>query len=253
MTLPPHTSRYRQIADILQSEIADGTYAPGSTLPTEEQLAKRFGVSRPTINQAGNVLRRLGLIRVERSVGMIVRDARVIHSDRLARFMRDRREEGTNRGAFDADVRHAGMEPRSDVQVSRGPAPDEVCEALGIEPGAQCITRTRQMFADAQPVQLAVSYVAASIADGTPIAETDTGPGGTFSRLADLGLPVTTLSESVSARMAAPDEASFLDVESDQPVLEIFRVASSGDQPVEVTLHVIPASGWRLIYKWTAS
>ncbi|MEK8141760.1 UTRA domain-containing protein [Streptomyces sp. M10(2022)] len=47
--------------------------------------------------------------------------------------------------------------------------------------------RSRRYLLDGKPVLKAVSYLPAEIADGTPIAEVDTGPGGIYARLAELG------------------------------------------------------------------
>jgi LacI family transcriptional regulator len=47
-----HLPRYVQIANELESNILDGVYKPGETLPTFKELAIRFGVSIVTINQS---------------------------------------------------------------------------------------------------------------------------------------------------------------------------------------------------------
>jgi GntR family transcriptional regulator len=49
--------------------------------------------------------------------------------------------------------------------------------------------RWRQYLIDGYPVELAISYVPAAIATGTPIAKTDTGPTGIYARLEELGHP----------------------------------------------------------------
>ena len=47
---------YRQIADRIESQIADGTYLPNSRLPSESELCERFGVSRRTVRDAYAIL-----------------------------------------------------------------------------------------------------------------------------------------------------------------------------------------------------
>ncbi len=71
-------SQYRQLADLLRAAILRGDYPPGSTFPSEPELAEQHGVSRPTINRALLVLRSEGLIRVERGRGTIVRSVPTI-------------------------------------------------------------------------------------------------------------------------------------------------------------------------------
>ena len=41
-----------QVYEIIVNGISNGTYPPGSLLPSENQLAERFNVSRPTIRAA---------------------------------------------------------------------------------------------------------------------------------------------------------------------------------------------------------
>src|SRR3954468_9687250 len=57
---------YWRIATQLLGELRDGTVPPGERLPGERQLAEHFGVSRETVRQALEVLRRDGLVTTDR-------------------------------------------------------------------------------------------------------------------------------------------------------------------------------------------
>ncbi|MFH9550218.1 GntR family transcriptional regulator [Streptomyces sp. NPDC017435] len=63
---PDDRPLYWRIAGRLLGELRDGTVAPGERLPGERQLAARFGVSRETVRQALEVLRRDGLVETDR-------------------------------------------------------------------------------------------------------------------------------------------------------------------------------------------
>ena len=39
---------YAQLERILRQQIADGTWAPGTTIPSENELSRQYGVSRMT-------------------------------------------------------------------------------------------------------------------------------------------------------------------------------------------------------------
>jgi DNA-binding FadR family transcriptional regulator len=54
------------VAQQLRSQIATGTLRPGDTLPSEAQLLKEFGISRPTLREALRVLESETLIRLDR-------------------------------------------------------------------------------------------------------------------------------------------------------------------------------------------
>lgn len=60
---------FRQIARTLAQEIEQGTYPVGSLLPTEHELARRYGVSRQTMRRALAELRAEGLIASRQGFG----------------------------------------------------------------------------------------------------------------------------------------------------------------------------------------
>jgi GntR family transcriptional repressor for pyruvate dehydrogenase complex len=63
---------YLQIADQVRSLIAAGEFPPGSRLPAERELAKRFGVSRPTLREALIALEVEGYVDVRPGSGIVV-------------------------------------------------------------------------------------------------------------------------------------------------------------------------------------
>ena len=74
MPIRPIGSRrfYLQIADQVRSLIAAGEFPPGSRLPAERELAKRFGVSRPTVREGLIALEVEGYVDVRPGSGIIV-------------------------------------------------------------------------------------------------------------------------------------------------------------------------------------
>jgi GntR family transcriptional regulator len=222
-------------------------------LPPEPELAERYGVSRSTVNNAVAVLRAEGLVRVIRGRGTIVREiVAPIHRNAPARYQQAVRERAGGRGAFDTEIRALGLEPRSDTEVGLVTPPPEVARALGLPDGeANVIRRMRHMYAGDVPVQIAPSYIPAEIAVGTALAETDSGPGGIISRFAELGHAQVRITESVRARPATAEEQEFLRLDADQPVLEIWHTGWTAEgRPVEVAVHVVPASLWVFDYEW---
>jgi len=63
----------RQVADHLARLIASGALAPGERLPGETVLARRLGVSRPTVHEALQELRDRGLLEIRPRSGTYVR------------------------------------------------------------------------------------------------------------------------------------------------------------------------------------
>jgi GntR family transcriptional regulator len=247
-------SQYRQLADLLRERILRGDYQPGSTFPSEPELAAEHSLSRPTVNRALLVLRGEGLIRVERGRGTIVRSVPTIPRYATTRYARENRESEGARGAFDTEISRLGFQPRSDlVQVGQVHPPADVAKALALADGEDALIRKRHMYATDTPVQLATSYVPWSIAEGTQLEQVGTGPGGTYSRLAELGHAPVRFTETIALRAPSSEEADFLRLADEQHVLAIFHIARTSDKrPVEVTIHVLPPHQWELHYDWPA-
>ncbi|KPC75543.1 hypothetical protein ADL26_07370, partial [Thermoactinomyces vulgaris] len=65
--------KYQQVADALRREIDNGTYGPGSRLPSEAELSTRFGASRNTVRSGLSLLVGQGLISSSQGLGYEVR------------------------------------------------------------------------------------------------------------------------------------------------------------------------------------
>lgn len=63
---------YRQMYSSLASDIKNGRYAVGASLPTEKQLCETFGVSRHTTREALRMLEQYGLITRRQGSGSTV-------------------------------------------------------------------------------------------------------------------------------------------------------------------------------------
>src|ERR1700760_1184889 len=59
---PVDRPKYRLIFEGLKESILSGEYAQGTRLPSENELVRRFGVSRMTIVKAIKELQQLGLV-----------------------------------------------------------------------------------------------------------------------------------------------------------------------------------------------
>jgi DNA-binding FadR family transcriptional regulator len=84
---PRQFSQYRQprLAEVIAAELREGiltgTYADGDSLPKQEDLIERFGVSPPSIREALRVLETEGLVTVQRgNVG-----GAVVHAPRAGK------------------------------------------------------------------------------------------------------------------------------------------------------------------------
>ncbi|GGU51250.1 GntR family transcriptional regulator [Streptomyces violascens] len=261
----PGRATFRAVADEVRAHIKTGRYAPGEKLPTEGELADKLGTNRGTAAQALRLLSSEGLISKGRKGAFVHRIVNKIVRDSTSRYVRAQREEGQARGAFAAEMRRLGMKSTSVTSTSHAQPPAWVADILGVDArSTSVLVRARRMLAEdpvpvagtdpvavAVPVQLATSYIPLEIAEGTQLEEADTGPGGSKSRLAELGHAQATITEEVEVRTPTPEEVTALEMAEDQRVFEITHIGRTDDgRAVEVTVHVLPSHLWRLSYTW---
>jgi GntR family transcriptional regulator len=252
MTTETPQPQYQQIADQLREAIERGDYLPGSVLPSEAALAALYDVDRRTINRAIVSLRADGLVHVERGNRTIVRELPVLTRDVVGR--QQIRAEGGARGAFQAELARQGLEGRSDVEVSEQQPPEDIAALLGRPAQELALTRARRMYAGDIPVQLATSWLPSDIiGTNDQLYDADPGPGGIYSRLAELGYGPVAFTETVRLRLPTDDERQFLRMDTEQRVYDIRRTATDETgRVVEVNDIVLAAHQWELIYTWLA-
>ncbi len=72
LDLDSETPIYQQIRDRIVEAIADGHLAAGAALPSTRQLAVDLAINFHTVKKAYDLLRREGIIRINRKSGAIV-------------------------------------------------------------------------------------------------------------------------------------------------------------------------------------
>ena len=70
---------WRRVADEIERAIAVGQFQPGAKLPSEFDVAERFGVNRHTVRRAIATLAERGLVRAERGSGTYVEAQRLAY------------------------------------------------------------------------------------------------------------------------------------------------------------------------------
>jgi DNA-binding GntR family transcriptional regulator len=76
---------FEQLAELIRSQIASGELAPRRKLPTQEDLADHYKVSRGTVLRATKNLTDEGVIRFVPGKGLFVADADVVERFKRAR------------------------------------------------------------------------------------------------------------------------------------------------------------------------
>ncbi|CAM5313001.1 GntR family transcriptional regulator [Streptomyces avidinii] len=120
------TPLYLKVAADLRTAIAAGEYGSGARLPAEDELARRYQVSRGTVRQALAALRTDGLITSRRGTRRVVLGGGPREDGGVAELR-----------SFTRWARSLGKEPGGrTVSVDRGEAGAEEAEQLRVEAGA---------------------------------------------------------------------------------------------------------------------
>ncbi|MCC0098096.1 GntR family transcriptional regulator [Streptomyces flavotricini] len=242
--------KYQRIAAELKAAIRSGRYGPGDRLPGENDLMAAHGVARMTARQALGVLQAEGLAEARKGAGVFVREFRLIRRRGIQRLAADVWSQGRSIWAADTEDRELVVDFLS---ATDEPAPSAIAVVLGLAEGARACVRRRRFLLDGKPVLLATSYLDAALTAGTAIAEPDSGPGGIYARLADLGREPVRFREEVRSRMPTPEEADRLGLVPGTPVVLVCRTAYTADgHAVEVNEMTLDASAYVLEYEFDA-
>lgn len=139
--------RHSQISQWLRDQIEKGNFKPEEKLPSENELAKKFDVSRVTIRRALQSLESDSTIYRCQGLGSFVSDKRTPHN--LVRLT-----------DFNEDMEKAGLKAASEVRkFITIDSPDWLAEILNIETGQKVIQIDRLRKGDGEPVAYDITWL----------------------------------------------------------------------------------------------
>lgn len=160
---------------------------------------------------------------------------------------------GSGRSVWAADIGKRDLVVDG-VAVSEEVASERVGAVLGLADGETVCVRRRRFVLDGKPVLLATSHLPMSLVAGSAVTREDTGPGGTYARLAELGHEPVRFREEIRSRMPSRDEADRLRLAAGTPVVLVCRTAFTAQgRAVEVNEMTLDASSYILEYDFDAA
>ena len=215
------------IRDAITSDIRLGRLSAGDQLPTEPQLAERFGIGRHSVRRALEALAKEGKISIEQGRGTFVAATpRLIYQiGKRTRLRRNLIPQGV-------DV------TSSLISAERIVAPKEVAQALLLAPRALVTRSERITFANDLPVAFGAAY---HPAERFPdFAERRDVLGSTTEAYRSYGIAdYLRHHTAIYSRAAKPDEAKTLKQHIDVPVLVVTAVDATPDGTPISTSRVI--------------
>ncbi|MBV9139556.1 MAG: GntR family transcriptional regulator [Pseudonocardiales bacterium] len=243
----------RRIAHAVRALITAGELAPGDKLPSERELAQRFGAARNTAREAIRLLAEEGLVTARHGRGVFVRE-----KQRMVRWGSERYSRRTYRETgltpFRLEMARQGKTPRVEVtSIEQVTPPFDVAERLKASPEElSTLRRCNIYYADDEPLQVVTTYIRWADAEGTPLLQPETGPGGIYGRLEERGYTMTTGRDEIIARMASHTEAHTLQLPPGVPVLDVLHTSlDQRGEPFEVSRFVHRADRAGLVYTFS--
>ncbi len=212
---------YAQVESILAASIADGTFPPGSRLPNEEELVKRYGVSRTTIRQTIQNLVRRGLIEIRRGKGTFVLQPKIT-------------AELTELSGFVEDMQSLGRQATARLIDKRiVPAGESVARQLAIATGTKVVRIQRVRLADDTPLSFDETYLPREI--GEKVIENDLETEPIFTLLEQkYNMPLVEAEYRLEAVSADATVARALGIAARSPIFLIERTSYiAGQQPID--------------------
>ena len=205
------TPLYHQITLVLRQRIEAGYYGPDGRIPSEQDLAREFNVSRITVARAINDLAQAGLVERRRGAG-----TRVVGSA-LSRPVT------AGIGSLLQSLNDMGS--RTQVKVLEfgftAPSP-EVQAALELDADARVQRAVRVRSYKKEPFSHLTSFLPDDI--GSQFDAEDMGKHPIMDLLKRAGINVGSAEQSFSAALADPQTGAALDVVVGTPLLAIDRV-----------------------------
>ena len=222
--MEPNTTlaRYLVLANDLRGQIEEGELLPGDKLPSETELARRYGFSRGTVVKAIELLVSKGLVNRRQGSGSYVA-VRSLHrrAGRLLSFTDTVKEDG-----------HHTAQKLLNLAL----ADQSTAQEFGVPPPAMSIRRLR--YVDGVACAIHRSVVPKSVfgclfneaqinAKQSAKDQLNRSDFSLYQQMEQSGLQVNEARERVTARLLTAAEAKLLDARTGDAAIIVFRVSYS--------------------------
>ncbi|HEY5632341.1 MAG TPA: GntR family transcriptional regulator [Burkholderiaceae bacterium] len=221
---PRFSPLYRQIKALLTRSLQGGEWRPGDPIPSEAELAARYGVSQGTVRRAVEELAGENVLVRRQGRGTFV----ATHHEPRAqfRFLRLRPDRGAEPGQMSSRI----------LECRRQRAPVEIARALQLRTGEGVIVIRRVLSFDRVPVVLDEIWLPGSTFRGLTAERLRAYEGPLYGLFeTEFGTRMIRASERLRAVTADAAAAGALEVAAGSPLLLVERVSYTyEDRPVEV-------------------
>ncbi len=207
---------YYRLAGIIKKKILDSEFAVGNAIPTEAELQREYGVSRPTIRKAIELLIKQGFLVRERNYTPYVAQAKLTHPV------------GTI-SSFTEDMLAKGITPGTRlISLCYTRPPEIVVRYLKVSNHEETVFLKRVRLANNEPILISNSYIPKKLVPD--LVEKGLSRESLYQILErDYGITLFETDETIQAVSAEKEEAKLLDIKVGSPLLLVHRLVRDKD------------------------
>lgn len=221
------TPLYFRLYSLLKNAILDGTIANGGQMPTEQQLAENFSVSRITAKRAMDELAAEGLVERRRGKGTHVTyeySPQPVKAPLVGMLQE-----------IESMARHTEV---SVLECKKQMPPGAVREALELEDKEKALHLVRVRSRDGQPFGYYSSWTSGLT---KAVSKRDFQKSPRLAIFRKQGLKITHVTQTISAVAASQELAQHLETEPGAPLISLIRHSfetRNGQEHLADYLHV---------------
>jgi len=226
-SVPAFSPLYQQIKALLVTGLESGQWQPGQPIPSETELAARFGVSQGTVRKAVDEMAAENLLVRRQGKGTFV--ATHAEAQTQYRFLR-----------LTPDTGAPVALQRRLLDCRRMRAPMDVARLLALKAGEAAVQVRRLLLAAdgaaPAPVVLDDLWLPGTAFKGLTMERLQAWRGPLYRLFeAEFAVRMIRAEEKIRAVAAAPDEAALFGIAVGAPLLSVERLSYTyGDRPVEL-------------------
>ena len=223
MQSPTCSPLYQQIKALIVQSLEQGEWKPGEIIPSEVELAQRYGVSQGTVRKAIDELALENLVVRRQGKGTFVATHNEVRSQyRFLRLM--------------PNVGEPSYPSSRVVECKRIRCPNDISRLLDVKQGDSVIFIKRVLSFDQQPIVLDEIWLPGNQFKGLTSERLQNWQGTLYGFFeSEFGVQMIQASEKITAVAANQEQSDSLGVPASTPLLFVERISKTyADKPVEV-------------------
>lgn len=224
---------YHQLQNVLKAEIDSARLRPDDRLPSEHEIAERFGVSKITVRQALQELSQLGYIRREQGRGTFVAKRKFDEGPRELT-------------SFTEEMRRHNLVATSRVLTQyEAEADAPVADRLRLPDKSHVLILKRLRLAGEEPLSVQTAHIPAALVPGLQITD-----GMSLYEVLQTKYHLYPMRarETYVAALADTDTAELLKIPTGSPIFAVERVTfMSNERPFEFVQSTVRGDRYSIV------